>query len=343
MVGELEGISRRGAEMTSRERIQAALRGDPVDRPPISLWHHFPGRDMTGETLAQSTLEFQRRLSLDLIKLMPTGMYSVMDYGVQIRLDEGPSGTTTLAAGPIHEPADWERLPDVSPRRGSLKEAVEAVRLVRAALGPDTPLVQTLFSPLTMAAKMVGGAIEPFIAESEDQLKVALEKMAADTVAFGLACLETGADGFFFATQHATRSALPEGVYKRLGVPYDLKILEALRSGAWCTILHLHGVGPLFELADLYPVDAVSWHDRESEPSLAQAMSRTRRCLIGGIQRRGAVVTGGPEEVMREVRDAIAQTGGRRLIVAPACVIPPAAPFENLLAARRAVERLGWG
>jgi uroporphyrinogen decarboxylase len=103
-------------------------------------------------------------------------------------------------------------------------------------------------------------------------------------------------------------------------------------------MIHLHGVNPLFGLADLYPVDAVNWHDRETEPSLAQALSLTRRCLIGGIQRRGAVATGTPEQVTREVRDAIAQTGGRRLIVAPACVIPTAAPFENLLAARRAVE-----
>lgn len=342
MTGESGTVSRHGAAITHRERVRAALRGDPVDRPPISLWHHFPGRDGTAELLAENTLEFQRRLDLDLIKLMPTGMYSVMDYGVQVRPDDGPSGTTRFASGPIHGPADWGLLPEVSPQRGSLKAAVGTVRLLRAALGPDVPLVQTVFSPLTMAAKMVGGDIGPVILGAESQLRGALDKMAEDVVAFGRACLDAGADGFFFATQHATRTALPEGVYQRFGVPYDVKILEGLRPGAWCTMIHLHGIGPLFELADLYPVDAVNWHDRESEPSLAQALSRTRRCLVGGIQRRGAVATGTADQVIQEVGDAIAQTGGQRLIVAPACVIPTAAPLENLLAARRAVEP-GWG
>ncbi len=79
MAGELGEIARRPATMTRRDRVQAALRGDPVDRPPISLWRHFPGRDGSGESLAEATLEFQRHLDLDLIKLMPTGMYSVMD------------------------------------------------------------------------------------------------------------------------------------------------------------------------------------------------------------------------------------------------------------------------
>ncbi len=257
---------------------------------------------------------------------------------MKVRPDDGPSGTTLFSSGPIREAADWRRLPQVSPQRGSLREAVHALRLVRAALGPDLVLIQTVFSPLTMAAKMVGGDIVPILKEAESALREALESMAEDVVAFGRACLEVGTDGFFFATQHATRTALPEGAYRRLGVPYDLKVLEGLRPGSWCTMIHLHGIGPLFDLPDLYPVDAVNWHDRESEPSLAQALSLTRRCLVGGIQRRGALATGTPDQVIQEVGDAIAQTGGQRLIVAPACVISTAAPLENLLAARRAVE-----
>ena len=29
--------------LSHRVRLPATLRGQPVDRPPISLWQHFPG------------------------------------------------------------------------------------------------------------------------------------------------------------------------------------------------------------------------------------------------------------------------------------------------------------
>lgn len=333
-------MAARPTAMTHRERVQATLQSAPVDRPAISLWHHFPGRDDTATALADATVAFQQRYDCDLVKLMPTGMYAVMDYGVRTRPSDDDVGTTRFAAGPIRGPEDWARLPDVSPTSGVLGTQVEVVRLVRAGLGPETPVIQTIFSPLTMTTKIAGGT-DPVVAMAERHatlLGQALERMAGDVVAFGRACLDAGADGFFFATQLATRSALPEGVYRQFGVPYDLWVLDRLRAGAWCTVLHLHGADPLFELADEYPVDAVNWHDRDTRPALAEALARTRRALAAGIARSGVIVHGRPDAVAAEVREAIEQTGGRRLIVAPGCVIPYRAPDANLDAARRAVE-----
>jgi len=243
------GARRAEARMNHRERVRAALRGGAVDRTPISLWHHFPGRDGTAEDLATATIEFQQQLDLDLVKLMPTGMYPVLDYGVQVRPDD-VIGTTRFADGPIQEPGDWARLPDVSPDRGVLAREVEVVRRVRQALGPDVPVIQTIFSPLTVADKLIAGGVGAALEEHEDAISAALPKLAADVIAFGRACLDAGADGFFFATQLAARSALPAEIYRRLGVPTDQEVLEALRPGSWCTILHLHGAEPLFELAD---------------------------------------------------------------------------------------------
>lgn len=336
MAGSRPG--RPGTVLSRRERLQAALHGEPTDRTPISLWHHFPGRDATPEALVEVTWEFQRHLDPDFIKLMPTGMYPVLDYGVRVRPSDDAIGTTRFAEGPIREPADWRRLPRLSPSRGVLGQQVETVRRLRARLGPDVPIIQTIFSPLVIADKLVGGKIADWIGAAEQPVREALGQVSDEVVAFGQACLEAGVDGFFFATQLATRSALPAGIYRRLGVPYDLRTLEPLRAGSWCLLLHLHGVDPQFELADLYPVDGVNWHDRETAPSLAQALGRTRRCLVAGIARQGAVAHGRPAEAAAEVRDAIAQTGGRRVIVAPGCVIPTTAPPENLLAARRAVD-----
>jgi hypothetical protein len=38
--------------MTPRERVWAALRGEAVDRPPISFWGHFYHRESSARDLA---------------------------------------------------------------------------------------------------------------------------------------------------------------------------------------------------------------------------------------------------------------------------------------------------
>jgi uroporphyrinogen decarboxylase len=325
--------------MTRYERVEAAFRGEPVDRVPISFWQHFPAHDHAPASLADVTAQYQRRFDLDFIKLMPTGMYCVMDYGVSVVPSGDAVGTTRYASGPIARAGDWARLPGVSPERGVLGDQVAVVRRLRATLGTDVPLLQTIFSPLTMAAKMAGGPIDAVVREHEAALPAALGRLAGDVVTFGRACLDAGADGFFFATQLATRAALPAGAYERLGVPYDLEVLRALRPRSWGIVLHLHGDEPLFDLADRYPVDGVNWHARETVPSLARGLERTARGLVGGIARHGPVATGSAAEVVAEARDAIAQTNGRRLVLAPGCVIPTTAPDANLHALRRAVDR----
>jgi uroporphyrinogen decarboxylase len=109
-------------------------------------------------------------------------------------------------------------------------------------------------------------------------------------------------------------------------------VLEALRPQSWGIILHLHGEQPRFELADRYPIDAVSWEDRDTAPSIAEGLARTRRCLVGGVGRTGPLAYGTADAVAAQVREAISQTNGRRLIVAPGCVVPVTAPEDNLQA-----------
>src|SRR5215469_2152858 len=104
--------------MTHRERIRATLDGRSTDRPPISLWHHFSGEDETARALAEATIRFHRRFDVDLVKMMPTGMYPAIDYGVSVRPSNDDIGTTRFAAGPIHDPGDWARLPAASAARG---------------------------------------------------------------------------------------------------------------------------------------------------------------------------------------------------------------------------------
>jgi len=90
-------------------------------------------------------------------------------------------------------------------------------------------------------------------------------------------------------------------------------------------------------LADL-PVHAVNWHDRRTKPALGQARERFAGALVGGLD-EWQTLRGGPAgAIAAEVRDAIGQTAGLGLIVAPGCVLPLDVPDAHLAAVVEAVR-----
>ena len=51
-----------------KERVDRALLGREVDRPPYTLWHHF--NKPTAEEEARSLVEFHQRYDTDVVKAM---------------------------------------------------------------------------------------------------------------------------------------------------------------------------------------------------------------------------------------------------------------------------------
>ena len=66
-------------------------------------------------------------------------------------------GTRQYIKRIIHDPRDWERLPALDPTAPHLAAQLDCLRFIRAELGPDTPLLQTIFSPLAQAKNLAGG------------------------------------------------------------------------------------------------------------------------------------------------------------------------------------------
>lgn len=317
--------------VTSRDRLSAALKGEVADRPPVALWRHFPERDQSAPDLAAATLEWQRDFPGDFVKFMPPGDYPTIDWGLRSVFDGAPGGTRRPIFHPVREARDWERLPAIDVRTGFNAEMLAAVGLTRRGLPDDTPLLQTIFSPLTIAAKLSDGAVTTHLHEAPAALHAGLRRIAEVTRAFALASLAAGADGFFFATQLADRDRLDEAAYREFGVPYDLQILAELPAET-PLLLHFHGHTPMLELADRYPAGALSWHDRRFGPSLADLRQGQTRPVLGGIDEE-AIVRATPRDVATQIADTLQTNDHRGLIVAPGCVIPVATPSENIRAA----------
>ena len=142
--------------MTPRERVLAALRGNAVDRPPVSFWGHFYHRESSASDLAQATLENHRTYDWDWIKLNPRKHYHVEPWGVSYRYS-GQNEKPIQESWPVHEPGDWAAISEKPHDQGALGEQIEAVRLMREGLGPEVPLLQTVFTPLAILRELVKG------------------------------------------------------------------------------------------------------------------------------------------------------------------------------------------
>ncbi len=328
--------------MTKRERIEAALAGKPVDRVPISFWRHFPDIDRDPMALADALLDFHRRYDLDLIKMMPNGVYCVEDWGCRIAYQGASNGALTCTRHAVQRMEDWQSLRPLDPSAGALGREIACLRAVRKGRPDDAPILQTIFSPFTVARKLAGPELtRETMARDPARLRAALDVIGATAEAFVGACLDAGADGFFFASQAATPEVLTREEHRDIVEPYDRRVLAAAARRGAMLVVHLHGERPyVADLAATYPVQALNWHDRRTPPSLAEAAGQISQCLAGGLDECGAMIGATPGEIRAQVRDAVLQCGGRRLIVTPGCVVDLRVPETNLAAARAAIDAL---
>jgi uroporphyrinogen decarboxylase len=330
--------------MSKWQRVEAALQQADVDRIPISLWKHYHLQDRAPGQLAGVTLALYRQFDIDLIKLTPSGLYPIQDWGATIQFGSDDD-FLPLAVQPVIRAAnEWETLPRLDVNRGALRRELETIHHLAAGLDGSAPFMMTLFSPLNIAYKLcgdkvLGAGLVDHIRQSPRQLHRGLTIIRDVVMAYAAACLEAGAPGIFFATQMASTDLLTREEFAEFGVAYDLPVLESLVGKSRVTMLHVCKENLMFDLVADYPVDAINWAAHTSGTTLSDARRLTDRPLAAGLSLE-TLLNGTEEEVVSEVRSVITQAGRTGFILAPDCVVRGPSPDANLAAARRALDRL---
>jgi uroporphyrinogen decarboxylase len=327
--------------MTKRERVLAALRGDEVDRPPVGFWGHDFIREWSAEGLAAAMLQSVREFDYDYLKVNPRATYYAEAWGCRYT----PSGDP--ARGPetehffLHEPADLERVQQLDGTSGPWAEQLTALGMIGDGLKGEVPFVQTVFSPLSVLGRLADGRdrVLRWMADAPAPLHGALAAITETLASYARAVVNRGADGIFLpTTEWGTYDVLSDEQFATFSRPYDLRVLAAV-GGAPFNILHVCRPNNMLQpLAD-YPVSAVNWADRASgNASLADAKAGLRQAVMGGVDERQTLLRGSPADVRAQVADAIGQTGGRGVLIAPGCSISPQTPPGNIRAAVDAVR-----
>ena len=335
------------AEMTKRERVLAAVKGEPVDRVPISYYNHNHAVEGSPDTLVPTLLEHSRKFDWDFIKVMLKSSYYMEAWGSTYLSD--PEKGPILEDYAVKCAEDFKKLEKLDPAKGPFGEQVQVPKMLAQALKGSVPIIQTVFSPLAMAGRLAGGnfgtpdeasAVKVLVDQNPDELHHGLSIITETMSEYVRECIRAGADGIFYTTTaYATLDVFSEDQYREFGIPYDMAVLQAaVDEGADLNVLHICRDNIMFDLLSDYPVQFINYESTSRRnPSLKEAMAKTDKSLWGGLDQRIIMPKGPMEAIKAQVREALAQTGGKRFILGPGCTnVSMVAPDEHLMAMKEA-------
>jgi uroporphyrinogen-III decarboxylase len=321
--------------MRPLDRLRAAARREPVDRPPYAFWRHFPTADRSPAGLAQTTLRFHDRYGSDFLALVPPAGYAAQAWGCVESDTPREDGSRPCASCAVARPEDWRAVRAVDPAAApGYADVVET--LVRVGFDRrigDAPVLVTLPAPSTVAARLGGGRLAAHLREWPGLVGGALGALAETQARFAELCLAEGLAGVLYTVHAPAEPALGEGTYAELLEPHDRAVLDAVRGRAALCVVHV--AGPVaFGRVAAWPADAVGWTPGPDLPALGDGHARLAGAALGGLEPR-ALRDEPPATAVGAARAALASVGGRGLVVGAGGPVWPDTPDEVLAAVIR--------
>ncbi len=306
--------------MNKIERVQAALRGEPVDRVPASFWFHFPEDQRAGHAMAVAHLNYYRAADPDFLKVMNDNGYELLG------VDE------------IRAPADWRKVRPAPLSSRPFQDQLDGLREIVDAIGDEVLLVTTIFNPYATGNSVSGRKVTEHLKADPEAVGAGLAAIAESLAEFARACIEAGAAGIYFSAQGGEQDRFTSEEFERYIKPHDLTVLRAAEeAGATFNLLHICGERLRLDAYADYPAHAVNWAPQLGNLSLSEGRKLFGRTIVGGVDQRGPIVNGTREEIVAEVRAAIAEMGRTGFMIGAGCTVPSDIPIERLVWARQAV------
>ena len=315
--------------MNKRDVVFSVL--DPNQKPaytPAGFFLHFTPDFHRGQAAVDKHLEYFR--------------YTGMDF-VKIQYERGFPHLPQ-----IQTPEDWANMPFYGLE--FYQDQLGVVEGLVKAAKAEAPVVLTLYSPFMCASHTAGDALlTRHILEAPDKVKKGMEIITASLMGFVKECIRLGLDGFYTSTQGGEAGRFTVDLncdsdqsFLECIKPYDLALMGEINRSCPFNILHICDYsrpnGDLTRFLD-YPGQVVNAGleliDRQITPKEVSALFG--RPFMGGLNRKGAILTGTPEQA-RQAALGVLRTAPERFILGADCTVPSEVNWDNLKAAIEAAH-----
>jgi len=291
-------LARGEKTLSSKDRVDRALKGSDVDRPPFSLWHHFGLT--TPEEHAKATLAFHQAYRTDMVKVMSDFPYPK------------PAGK-------------WYEL---KPEKNPFPQQIRALELIRDGLGGQAYFIETVFNPWIVAEKLSSKEeVRRLKQENPEALLHALDIITESEIAHARRALSVGASGILLSVANANAAELSREDYIKYSQPFDRRILQAI-SGAKLNVLHLHVEPAYLPLFDGFPAPVLNYSLHVSHIPVADARKRFAGAIAGGIDEVNYRKLSADD--LRAQWKSAAEQAGPKFLLTPGCSVPNDSTREEL-------------
>jgi [methyl-Co(III) methanol-specific corrinoid protein]:coenzyme M methyltransferase len=340
--------------MNARERIMAVLNHEEADRMPCfganstvtyeqmeKVGAFWPEGHVKAEAMAKQALAAHTVLGFDAVRVPFSQTFEAEALGCTLKSGTGPDGQEGIPGidhPPPYDLDDTPQFPDNFLDRGTIPELLEAVRILKAQLKGEVPIVAGIIGPFTIAGALLD--IVPMLKatiRAPEKIKPFLEVAEKAGTMLASALVDAGADMIACEDMTASPLLIQAKTYRDLELPYQQKQFAAI---AVPKILHICGnVDSIVAYMGQTGADILSLEPKASA-QLAREVCGPEIILMGGADVAEVLYLKDPETVRRECRKCI--DGGIQ-ILAPGCAVAPGTPSDNILAmvetARAAYQR----
>src|SRR3981081_2473071 len=286
--------------MNGRGRVEAALAMGVADRPPVGAWGHTYREEWSPSALCAVSVKRARQFGWDFVKFQPRASSFAEAFGSVYKPAGHPFKGPVLMNAAVPDLDSGRKVELVN--RKALDDQVESIGLVARDLGSDVPVIQTVFSPITVGGYLVGKSsarVRRELRQHPELVRPALDRIAEALVDFSRRSVEAGAAGIFYAISgYTSKDAMSESAYRETLLAYDVGVLEQMPAEAWFNVVHLCGSHLNFGLARDMPAQAVSWSvHNQGNPSLAEGKKLSGRPVMGGLGQRASLIYGAQPRV----------------------------------------------
>lgn len=346
--------------MTATERMKAFIDKKPVDKVGASGWLHMPLVDRDIDKFLKETIAFTDKNQWDFIKVMPNGHYFPEAYGADIEFSKDPTKWYgNIRKYPIETPEDAADLAILDPAENPVfVREVSVVKALADHYKGTVPILPTLFTPLTWIQEMSHSQNpEPTLAmirNNKEELHKGLTALLETSKKLADAYIEAGADGFFIASQFASKDLITEEEFDEFCKPYDEALIEHVNKKTWFNIMHVHGEKNLYiEKFVNYNVQALNWENvpygvsEEEASSIAEVRSMTDKVIIGGTDLHQDYHSPNndraeiKEKLVKRLQQSLHEVKDNRFIFAPGCALPLDVNRDVFTLLREVVDEYG--
>ena len=307
--------SRRVAVTTKREIMQQVLDGATFDNyVPTVFFSHYPAG--VGRDAVYYHVRHLNRTDVDMLKIQ----FEQHQPNIKMQTKD-----------------DWQKIQPLP--ADFYAPTVDVVKEVVSIVGRETMVIPTVYSAFQTLRMQIGiPSVIRWAKEAPDEVLRALRIYNDALLGYVRQVKALGIDGFFMPTQggETIYSEVPN-FFERFIRPFDLELMTECTTGTHCNILHIcDWEGPYDSLDRFvsYPGEIVNTPNVVAgQPyTPADAASQFGRIILGGLERKGVINKGTPEQVKEEVARVLADRP-ERYILGAECTIDGRTPIENIRAA----------